>query len=102
MSHELLIAWSLKATVILIAAHGLCFILRRASAAARHLVWIVAFAALLLLPILSRVTPGWTAPVRAASASRVAPALPARVVASPERAAKPVRAALDWIPLVWL
>src|SRR5258705_9465238 len=88
MSHELLIAWSLKATVILIAAHGLCFILGRASAAARHLVWIVAFAALLLLPILSRVTPGWTAPVRTASAFPVA-APPPPGLASPETPAPP-------------
>jgi len=36
MSDELLIAYSLKATVILIAALGLCLILRWASAAARH------------------------------------------------------------------
>src|SRR6266853_6121970 len=51
MRDELLILCSLKATVILIAACGLCAILRRASAATRHLVWTLAFAALLLLPI---------------------------------------------------
>src|SRR5258708_1431186 len=96
MSNELLIAYSLKATVILIAALGLCLILRRASAAARHLVWTVAFAAVLLLPILSRVTPGWTAPVRASSASRIANAGPVRSVAPA------VRGPVDWIPLVWL
>src|SRR5260370_1332379 len=96
MSDELLIAYSLKATVILIAAAGLCFILRRAAAATRHLVWPVAFAALLLLPILSRVTPAWTAPVRASSAPRVTAAGPPRSVAPP------VRGPIDWIPLVWL
>src|SRR5438046_668110 len=59
MRDELLILCSLKATVILIAACGLCAILRRASAATRHLVWTLAFAALLLLPIPlpSRLTP---------------------------------------------
>ena len=66
MFDELLIAYSLKATVILIAAFGLCLILRRAPAAARHLVWTVALAALLLLPILSRITSGWTCPLRSA------------------------------------
>src|SRR5258706_2994893 len=88
MSDELLIAWSLKATVILIAAHGLCFILHRASAAARHLVWIVAFAALLLLPILSRVTPGSRAPCRTSSSSPVA-AHPAAALSSPPPTAHP-------------
>src|SRR5260370_9415164 len=59
MRDELLILCSLKATVILIAACGLCVVLRRASAATRHLVWTLAFAALLLLPIPipSRLTP---------------------------------------------
>src|SRR5712671_6092079 len=59
MGDELLILCSLKATVILIAACGLCAILRRASAATRHLVWTLAFAALLLLPVPlpSRLTP---------------------------------------------
>src|SRR6266700_2125009 len=96
MSDELLIAYSLKATVILTAALGLCLILRRASAAARHLVWTVAFAALLLLPVLSRVTPAWTAPVRASSAPPIANASPVRSVAPP------VRGPIAWIPLVWL
>jgi TonB family protein len=96
MSDELLIAYSLKATVILIAALGLCFILRRASAAARYLVWTVAFTALLLLPVLSRITPGWTAPVRSSSTPGVASAGPARSVAPP------VRAPIDWIRLGWL
>src|SRR5437773_395863 len=92
MSNELLIAYSLKATVILIAALGLCLILRRASAAARHVVWTVAFAALLLLPILSRVTPAWTAPVRASSAPRITAAVAVRPVA------RPARTPLDSIP----
>src|SRR6266481_5233156 len=47
MRDELLILCSLKATVILIAACVLCAILRRASAATRHLVWTLALAALL-------------------------------------------------------
>src|SRR5262245_22175989 len=97
MSDELLIAYSLKATVVLVAALGLCLIQRRASAAARHMVWTVAFAALLLLPILSRVTPARTAPVRASAVPRIAIAGPVRSVA-----AQPVRTPIDWIPLVWL
>jgi hypothetical protein len=51
MRDELLIACALKATVILMAASGLCIALRRASAAVRHLVWTAAFAALVLLPV---------------------------------------------------
>jgi len=101
MSGELLIANSLKATVILMAALGLCIILRRASAATRHLVWTAAFAALLLLPVLSRLTPGWSAPVRASSAARIAPAIPARSLAPPSHS-KPASPPIDWIPRVWL
>ena len=60
MSNELLIACAVKGTFILIAAGVLSMALRRASAAARHLVWTVAFAALLLLPVLSLAVPRWT------------------------------------------
>jgi bla regulator protein BlaR1 len=101
MSDQILIAYSLKTTVVLMAACGLCFVLRRASAAARHLVWTVTFAALLLLPVLSRVAPGWTVPVRASSKIGIAPAPPVRAARLPA-SSKPTSAPIDWIPLVWL
>ena len=50
---------SLKGAVLLVVA-GLCALLmRRASAAARHMVWLAAVLALLLLPVLAVVLPGW-------------------------------------------
>src|ERR1700722_19510048 len=47
--------WSLalKGTAVLCAAYLAAFALRHRSAAARHLVWTAAFAALLALPLLS-------------------------------------------------
>src|SRR5258708_23147330 len=79
MRDELLILCSLKATVILIAACGLCAILRRASAAARHLGWTLAFAALLLLPIPMPVpSPVMTGGGQAGPAGRPPPAPGAR------------------------
>jgi hypothetical protein len=42
-----------KATVILLAALGITLLMQRASAGARHLVWLVTLSALLLVPALS-------------------------------------------------
>ena len=58
-------AW-VKGAVILAAAWGATRLMRRASAAARHLVWTVGFAGLLALPVLSLVVPAWRVPVPAA------------------------------------
>src|SRR5437764_15370870 len=79
--------------------------MRRASAAARHEVWVLGFAGVLLLPVLSAALPGWhvlprpgaparqtpppaAAPVAvAATASPVSPASPASPASpSPESA----------------
>jgi TonB family protein len=97
MGNEFWIACSLKATVILLAACGLCAALRRSSAAARHLVWTAALAALLLLPLLSRVTPKVGQPIRLPS-SRASRARHA-IAASTLPAAPADR---DWIALVWV
>jgi TonB family protein len=99
MTNELLIACALKGTIILIAACLLSLALRRASAAARHLVWTVAFAALLLLPALSVAVPHWTVTV---PQSQIRPALPTQVRTPVAAASKPVRAEIDWLLLVWL
>ena len=49
----MLLAYFLKGTLVLTLAFCVSGTLRRGSAAARHLVWVVAFAALLLLPVVS-------------------------------------------------
>ena len=51
------IAW--KATAILVAAFCAAACLRRRSASLRHFTWTAAFAALLILPAFSFVTPRW-------------------------------------------
>ncbi|MFP5265624.1 MAG: M56 family metallopeptidase [Blastocatellia bacterium] len=56
---ELLLAAAVKGALILLIAVVLNFALRRASAASRHLVWSLALASLLALPILSFGLPSW-------------------------------------------
>ena len=53
----------LKATVLLGGAAVLTAMLRRSSAASRHLIWTVALAAALVLPALSTALPRWQVPV---------------------------------------
>lgn len=54
----LISASALKGLIILGVAAAACILLRGASASVRHLCWLLALAALLVLPILSIVTPG--------------------------------------------
>src|SRR5881628_1429656 len=99
MRDELLIVCALKATVILMAASGLCIALRRGSAAVRHLVWTAAFAALVLLPVVSSVAPVWTVVGQAGRLPEPPQANRLRRLST--QAATPVRAGMDWLPLVW-
>src|SRR5262245_11536159 len=99
MRDELLIAGSLKASVILIAASVLYIALWRASAALRHLLWAVAFAALLLLPVVSPVAPGWT--IARPETRLPAPPQANRLRQVSTQPAAPVRSGIDWLPLVW-
>jgi hypothetical protein len=46
-----------KATIILLAALGITFAMQRASAGARHLVWLVTLGTLLLVPALTAWSP---------------------------------------------
>jgi hypothetical protein len=55
----LLVAVALKATLILLLAAGATALMRRSSAAIRHLVWCVAVLGVLALPLLSLVLPPW-------------------------------------------
>lgn len=52
----------LKCSLMLLAAGALTLALRRASAAARHLVWALAFAGVLTLPVASAALPDWGLP----------------------------------------
>ena len=54
---------ALKGTFFLLLAVALTLALRRASAAARHLVWTLALGAMLALPIFSLTVPTWNVPM---------------------------------------
>jgi TonB family protein len=54
---------TLKGTSVLLVAVTLTLALRRASAAARHLVWTLALAAMLALPLFSLTVPAWNLPL---------------------------------------
>ncbi len=60
-----------KGTLVLLAASVAAWILRRRSAAARHLVWTAGSAALLALPVLSVALPAWRVPAAPSGAMAV-------------------------------
>jgi len=60
---ELLLNVAAKGAVVLGAAFLVSLLLRRASASTRHLLWTLALASVLLLPLLSGLLPSWEAPV---------------------------------------
>ncbi len=82
MAVGVLLDASLKGLMILLLAALAVLLLRRASAAARHLVWSLTFAALLALPLLSAALPRWEIPVWPASAP-----VATRISLAPTRAA---------------
>ena len=68
--------WLVKATALAgVAALVPALVLRRASAAVRHLVWICALVALLLLPVASQILPSLPLPVRVVSVAGSNPQL---------------------------
>ena len=68
-----LLLFALRATVVLLAAWGATYLLRRGSAATRHLVWTAAVTAVLVLPLLSIALPRWNVPVVDITANLDAP-----------------------------
>jgi TonB family protein len=59
---SLLIVASIKGTLLLVFAAGICFLAKRSSAAARHQIWALAIVAIVMLPVLLLTLPGWHAP----------------------------------------
>ena len=62
---------SLKGTVVLVMAVAASVLLHRASAASRHLLWLLAIVGLLALPVLSVALPGWQLRILPATVSRM-------------------------------
>jgi TonB family protein len=109
----ILMSVALKSTAILLAAWLCAFLLRKRSAAARHLVWTAAAVAVLVLPVLSVSLPALPVPIANASASVVFQAMSssqqdtrAQQMLTPLSTNAPTRQAqwrLDWkAALVWL
>src|SRR4051812_21675190 len=63
MTWTLLVNLTLKSSLVLAIAWIAAFALRRRSAAARHIVWTAASAALLALPLLALTLPSWNHPL---------------------------------------
>ena len=64
-------AW-IKSFVVLALAAGTCALWRRASAATRHLIWLLAMAGLPCLPLLTATLPTWQKPLWSVSTASVA------------------------------
>src|SRR5215218_1936641 len=73
-----------KATVVLACAGGATFLLRRGSAALRHLIWTLGLASALAMPLLTLALPRWELPiVSVPRAESAAAPLPADAVSRP-------------------
>jgi len=92
-------AW-LKSLAVLAVAGGLCFLLRRAAAAARHWIWFLALASLPVLGLLAGIPHAWQRPLWSVSTgltagnevSLVLNLAPAHPPATPAAAASPAEA----------
>ena len=86
---------TLKGTLLLaVAGVATTWGMRRAAAATRHLVWSAAVVAVLALPLLGRVVPGWTAEVVPPALTRAAAALREPAPPMPTPVAPPAPAPL--------
>ncbi len=84
----------LKATALLVVAWLTSLLLRRHSAAMRHLVWTVALVGSLALPLLLPVVPRWSVPVLPRDTA-AAPAEPSSPASQPAAATQPPAGSLD-------
>jgi TonB family protein len=113
MWYSMLAGAALKGTAVLAAAWLAAFLLRRHSAAARHLVWTAALAAVLALPFLSMSLPAWRVAAPAAlpavvfqtsaSAADAGPSPPSApgAQAAPDRPAPWRPDWRMWLALLW-
>jgi beta-lactamase regulating signal transducer with metallopeptidase domain len=69
-----LLAFAVRATVLLLAAWLATRLMHRASAATRHLIWTSSIAGVLTLPLLGAVVPAWNVPVVSVAAKSDSPA----------------------------
>jgi TonB family protein len=95
-SPELSLVLAVKATIVLAAAGLASLALRRASASTRHLVWVLAFAGLLALPMLTRTLPAWRAPIPV-----TLPAVPATAAEPPAASAPDAQSPVPWLAIAW-
>ena len=97
---EVLLSLSVKGLLILLIAAGLSFALRKASAAARHLVWSLTLVSLLALPVLTLGLPSFEVPILplAISAGRSEDATLARGMSDSQSQGKRSIAALKQPP----
>ena len=89
-SSLLLVDSAVKGMALLALAAALAIILRRDSAATRHLVWLLAMVALLVVPVLSVLLPQWRVLPEWASI----PQEPVVVAANPPAIARPADGAI--------
>jgi carboxyl-terminal processing protease len=101
---SLLIASSIKSTVVLATAALVALMLRRSSPAGRHLVWSVAVAGSLCLPLLAAVLPGWRVslgPARPGPRERALPAAAPRSESLTDQPFDLASLAHEPIPQAW-
>lgn len=78
--HVLFSEMIVKGTILLFTAFVLTLVLRRASAASRHLAWTLALCAVLALPVFALALPAWEVPIYSSP-----PSIAAAAVTSPHR-----------------
>ncbi|KPL00195.1 MAG: hypothetical protein AMK75_05810, partial [Planctomycetes bacterium SM23_65] len=93
---------TVKGIVVLVVAGALSLTFRRASAATRHLIWLLAVVSLVALPVLSVMTPRWRIPILPEWAITLAQPEAEPPATEEEKSAEPTPAAgtPDDVPLV--
>src|SRR5262245_17734582 len=105
----LLLEWTIKTCVIVAIAFGASLAMRRSSAAMRHLIWVAAFCAIVILPLCTLLIPSWLhsnlpAPITRITAAEVGAYRSERIGEFLAVHETSVRAAvpLSWPVLIWL